>query len=450
MCSFVRFTHISDFGLICDCAVLLSDSSNLWAGERLYSNIWVGAIDCHFGFNREPSTALKRNSQVGSSDILFYSRLSDCCFALFTLERFKHEGMCIRSQFWRNRGQGRFYLIHIWPSQLKSLSVAFLRRVKQVMSREQRDLPGVDSEESEAPSSGSEASEGDFAQLSCVGCGIGSNAENPIIKERKQRKGKVLWGKTTTRRFKKKGKKVKKKMACGEWCRVCNNMVRKEVKRGKYKKAEQRTKGDGKRLIKDDIKKLGPERTRWRHNNKEWIHLKNGGRSRVNSFSETVKVKDEKVHEIKAPRKQFDLLKKYKDKFGDPKKNKAKVVSKTVPGKGKQKGVYVLVGEEGIYDVVDKVMASAAKESTRNNGEEVLHADEIGEDYDEARHRFPHVSKYFSNADNDCGCSFHRYNNSLFLSKHFPSCFEIFFQLRLRLDFECARGGCRIGRRAGC
>ena len=100
------------------------------------------------------------------------------------------------------------------------------------------------------------------------------------------------------------------------------------------------------------------------------------------------------------------LLGVYKDKYGDPKKNKAKVVERKVPGKQKkQLGVYVRVGEEGVYDVIDKVTASAAKGTTRNGGQEVLDRDEIGEDFDEARHCFPHVSKLLSNADSHCGCS---------------------------------------------
>ena len=79
---------------------------------------------------------------------------------------------------------------------------------------------------------------------------------------------------------------------------------------------------------------------------------------------------------------------------------------KSVPGKkDKQKGVYVLIGEEGVYDVIDAVRASAAKESTRNDGQEVLDRDEVGEDFEEARHCFPHASKICSNADNNCGCS---------------------------------------------
>ena len=159
-------------------------------------------------------------------------------------------------------------------------------------------------------------------------------------------------------------------------------------------------------MIKEDIRKAGPERERWRANHKEWIHLKNRGLSRVNSFSETVKVKDENIHDIQGPKKQFYLLPVYKARFGDPKKNKAKVVLKRVPGKkDKQKGVYVLMGEEGVYDVIDTVRASAAKESTRNDGQEVLDRDEVGEDFEEARHCFPHVPKLMSNADKNCGCS---------------------------------------------
>ena len=190
----------------------------------------------------------------------------------------------------------------------------------------------------------------------------------------------------------KRGKNVKKKVACGEWCRICMNMVRKKVKKGKYNKAEQKNKGEGKKLLKEEIRNNGPERERWISNYRESIHLMNGGRSRINTFSETVKVKDENISDIRAPRKQFVLLKKYKDKYGDPKQNKAKVVSRRLPGKqGEHKGVYILVGEEGIYDVVDTVRASAAKEQVRNDGQEVLDSAELEEDFGEARHCFPYV-----------------------------------------------------------
>ena len=107
-------------------------------------------------------------------------------------------------------------MIHIWPILLKSLRVAFLRRVKQVMCSHPRDLPGAASDESGADQSeDSEADDSENAEIKCIGCGITSNADNPIVEERKQQKGKVLWGKTTTRRYKKRGKKVKNNVVCG-------------------------------------------------------------------------------------------------------------------------------------------------------------------------------------------------------------------------------------------
>ena len=62
-------------------------------------------------------------------------------------------------------------------------------------------------------------------------------------------------------------------------------------------------------MLKEDIRHNGPERERWISNYKESIHLMNWGRSRINIFSETVKVKEENISDIKAPRKQFVLLK---------------------------------------------------------------------------------------------------------------------------------------------
>ena len=168
--------------------------------------------------------------EQGAGDILFDSHLAEsalifvCCVFCDVSSKSCPITLGIRRVFERlysnlwarlsdsiqTFGQGRFYLIHIWPSLLKSLRVAFLRRVKQVMCSHPRDLPGAASDESGADQSeDSEADDSENAEIKCIGCGITSNADNPIVEERKQQKGKVLWGKTTTRRYKKRGKKVK-------------------------------------------------------------------------------------------------------------------------------------------------------------------------------------------------------------------------------------------------
>ena len=96
-------------------------------------------------------------------------------------------------------------------------------------------------------------------ELVCAGCDIGSKAPDPVEvkklkllnkKVKKPELVRVRWAKSTTRKVVgKHGTKKKVKRVCGEWCRICWNIIRKRLQVGKYKKAEQKQKRSGLKLL---------------------------------------------------------------------------------------------------------------------------------------------------------------------------------------------------------
>ena len=153
-----------------------------------------------------------------------------------------------------------------------------------------------------------------------------------------QKKGKppqdlrVVWGKVSSRKVmnKKTKKRVKRRMRCGEWCRMCLNMSRLKLRQPRYKKVEAEKKGAGLKLLKSDLRKPGPIKEEWKRAFSEAVHLKCGGRSRINQYKTSVAKKSAVVYDMVAPNKEFWELPAYRDEFGDPKANKAKIVEKWV------------------------------------------------------------------------------------------------------------------------
>ena len=131
---------------------------------------------------------------------------------------------------------------------------------------------------------------------------------------------------------------------CGEWCRYCYNAARRWTKRGKYKKMLKSSarKNDVMAAIKNDVKKDAEFRSRFKNCVDECIHLMSGGRARIRNAGETVANSHEVDLEALEGDWKFYKLKRYIKDFGDPKKNRAKVI------KHKKYGMGVMV------DVADK------------------------------------------------------------------------------------------------
>eukprot|EP00969_Alexandrium_andersonii_P365296 15465913-Alexandrium_andersonii.AAC.1 len=126
------------------------------------------------------------------------------------------------------------------------------------------------------------------------------------------------------------------------------------LKTGKYKKADAKNKGAGIKLVKAALTQKAEDKEKFTACHSEAVHLRAGGRSRINNYKESVVSTSERVSDLLAPKVQFWCLEDYKAEFGDPKANKAKVVKREVllpSGKLKmEKGCYVTVGRPGAYE----------------------------------------------------------------------------------------------------
>ena len=137
-------------------------------------------------------------------------------------------------------------------------------------------------------------------------------------------KRKILWGKTNTRKIKcrRTGKQIRVLRRAGEWCRHCYNIWRLRYKqryKGNMAKFKQDLAGDKKEL-----------RKQFDNNHAEYIYQKAGGRSRVSNLKGRVIAKQHSSLKISYPREVFYTVAKYKGKFGDPKKTKARLVRLTI------------------------------------------------------------------------------------------------------------------------
>ena len=132
-------------------------------------------------------------------------------------------------------------------------------------------------------------------------------------------------------------------------------MKRTIAKNPVYKKIASK---DGKRAAGKQLKADlgnpdGKVRKRWKEEIEETIHLRAGGRQRINNSEVNVVKVNEHSHDLIDRSLKFYTVKKYKEKFGDPKATKAKIVTRMLRGGKKMSGIYVRQGEEGIYDVED-------------------------------------------------------------------------------------------------
>ena len=169
------------------------------------------------------------------------------------------------------------------------------------------------------------------AELQCLGCDISSKDHCPIAVKKAKREGQrtkgkahpaVMWGKKTTRRIMtRRGKVLKVKRACGAFCMLCMSIVRKEVKKGRYKKMARKDATDA---LKQKLIKGGSDKQKFKEKNKEAVHLRSGGRSRIHSYKTDVTQRSEVIDDIIEPKMEFWLLDQYEAESGDPAK-------KTVP-----------------------------------------------------------------------------------------------------------------------
>ena len=210
----------------------------------------------------------------------------------------------------------------------------------------------------------------DSPELTCVGCKASSKGDCPIqlrkrsmavtadevgeAKKNKFPKIRVAWGKTTTRKAKTKtGRKVKAVRRCGQWCRVCMNILKKTLKRKKYKAIAKVGLKKGNQhaavnKVKEELED-GSLTDRWKRSHAESVHQHAGGKSRVYSQGAYVKKRD-KIDVELSQRGKFYLLSKYKELYADPSVTKAKVVKRRWKGK-KVRGVVVVSDTDaGVFD----------------------------------------------------------------------------------------------------
>ena len=148
-------------------------------------------------------------------------------------------------------------------------------------------------------------------------------------------------------------------------------------------------KGAGTKLLKSHLASRGPEKASFKAAHKEAVHLRAGGRSRINDYKESVEQSTEFSCAIIGPKKQFWELSEYTKEFGNPKDTKAKVVSRTMrKGKGGKvqtvKGVYVQVGRSGVWDVEEKEEIRVKRNRVKHDGDAVLEGGEIDEVMEDA------------------------------------------------------------------
>ena len=235
----------------------------------------------------------------------------------------------------------------------------------QAGASEQTDL--VQFDELDLPSS---------PELTCAGC-KSTSKHNCAIEKLKGANGdstkRGAWGKTSSRKLKcrRTHKKVRVIRKTGEWCRICYN-----IWRLRYRKRFKNKQDDFKADMANPKKALKKE---FDCNRAEYVHLRAGGRSRVSSLKGKVVAHKHNSLKIIYPREVFYSLKKYKAKFGDPKKTKAKVVKLQLKNQKKVPGVIVREGEEGVFPIERSIHVDMTKEFVLDDGECVLDDQQLEE-----------------------------------------------------------------------
>ena len=229
----------------------------------------------------------------------------------------------------------------------------------------------------------------DSPDLSCVACKRSSKSACPVAARKSalaeeggaapnkmKEEVRVGWGKYTARKMKtRSGRKVKARRRCGAWCRICANILKKTLKRKKYKKIaliglKKKDKHAAVNMIKKELQD-GPFTERWMRAHAESVHLHAGGKTRIYSRGAEVRESREDKHELTQSGK-FYFLNRYKEEFGDPNITKAKVVKRRWKGKVVRGVVVVSATDAGILDHMTKSSAGVSKHLTKFNGADAL------------------------------------------------------------------------------
>ena len=236
----------------------------------------------------------------------------------------------------------------------------------------------------------------DSPDLTCVACKSSSKGGCPIAARKSalaeeggaapsKMKGEVRvgWGKYTARKMKtRSGRKVKARRRCGAWCRTCANILKKTLKRKKYKKIaliglKKKDRHAAVNKIKEELED-GPFSERWMREHAESVHLHAGGKTRIYSKGAEVRESREDKHELSQPGK-FYFLSKYKEDFGDPSITKAKVVKRRWRGKTVRGVIVVSATDASILDHTTKSSAGVSKHLTKFNGADALVEEDLAD-----------------------------------------------------------------------
>ena len=178
-------------------------------------------------------------------------------------------------------------------------------------------LGGLDADSGEEPladtgdveEAGDDSDDGSSSvELNGMGCDASSKSQCPVAKKMGQPSTRIPWGKTSTRKKKKKqGKTIKKKMKCGEWRRLCLNIARTWSMSGKCKRLGARNKHIMD-VIKSDIRTDPASKQRFKGDRDESVHIRPGGRSRVLNFKEAVTQGTSLIVDFVGPNKKLFTL----------------------------------------------------------------------------------------------------------------------------------------------
>ena len=174
--------------------------------------------------------------------------------------------------------------------------------------------------------SGSEAMDNQFESsdedvLECFGCSAKSTSRCPIAKRRSDggdggKVERLAWGKTTTRSVRNKaGDMTKRKVRCGEWCRICLNVFRARFRRKIQEELKDDAGGSKKRkqseikVFKEKIAGDKKLKESFKKSRLEYIRIRAGGKQRVYSYKTSVKKTERDQFEVSGPKLQFIALK---------------------------------------------------------------------------------------------------------------------------------------------
>ena len=100
-----------------------------------------------------------------------------------------------------------------------------------------------------------------------------------------------------------------------------------------YKKFSTKLRYKRLKLLNKDFRRDSDFKEKFESANREAAHLRAGGQSRISHLKESVKEKDSKLVDLVAALSYFHDLRVYIHLVGDPKKTRAKVVTRKINGK---------------------------------------------------------------------------------------------------------------------